>query len=124
MKYRSVLVFSGFFLAACATTSVQPLAKDSFKVVTNAAPACGPQGARNIAFQTAAIEVIRKGGDLFVIAGDSTNYDGWSGVSEQGMVVKMIDRRSAEADNALSARESLGANWQKLVQDGAPTTCT
>ncbi|MGO4917594.1 hypothetical protein [Pseudogemmobacter sp. W21_MBD1_M6] len=124
MKYRSAIVFSALFLAACATTSIQPLTQDSFKVATNAAPACGPQGARNVAFQTAAIEVIRKGGDLFIIAGDSTNYDGWSGVSEQGMVVKMIDRKSGDASNALSAREILGANWQELVQKGAPTTCT
>ncbi len=124
MKYRSAIVLSAVLLAACATTSIQPLTKDSFKVATNAAPACGPQGARNVAFQTAAIEVIRKGGDLFIIAGDSTNYDGWSGVSEQGMVVRMIDRNSSDARNALSARETLGANWQEMVQKGAPTTCT
>ena len=123
MKYRSAIILSAVFLTACATTSIQPLTKDSFKVATNAAPACGAQGARNVAFQTAAIEVIRKGGDLFIIAGDSTNYDGWSGMSEQGMVIRMIDRNSSEARNALSARETLGSNWQELVQKGAPTTC-
>ena len=124
MKYPSAILFSALFLAACATSSIQPMTKTSFKVATNAAPACGPQGARNVAFQTAAVEVIRKGGDLFIVASDSTRYDGWSGNSEQGMVIELIDQKSDKANNALSARETLGANWQEIIQKGAPITCT
>lgn len=111
-------------LAACATTEVQPLTQSSFKVATRAAPACGAAGARNVAFRTAAVEVIRRGHDLFVIKGDTTGYDGWSGVNEQGMVVQLVDPRSRDAKDALSARQTLGADWQTAVQEGAPITCT
>lgn len=111
-------------LAACATTEVQPLTKSSFKVATRAAPACGAAGARNVAFRTAAVEVIRRGHDLFVIKGDTTGYDGWSGVNQQGMVVQLVDPRSRDARDALSARETLGADWQTAVQEGTPITCT
>lgn len=112
------------FVAGCATTSIQPLTKNSFKVATNAAPACGPEGAREVAFKTAAIEVIRRGADLFVIDQDTSDYDGWTGESAQGMVVRLVAPRSAEASNALSARQTLGPNWKQRVQDGAPVTCT
>jgi len=111
-------------LSACATTDVQQLSQTSFKVSTRGAPACGSAGTRNVAFRTAAVEVIRRGHDLFIIQGDTTGYDGWSGINEQGMVVQLIDARSPEAKNALSAKQTLGADWQKLVQEGAPVTCT
>lgn len=111
-------------LAACATTEVQPLTQSSFKVATRAAPACGASGARNVAFRTAAVEVIRRGHDLFVIKGDTTGYDGWSGTNEQGMIVQLVDPRSRDAADALSARQTLGADWQTAVQEGAPITCT
>lgn len=117
-------------LAACAETQIQPMTKDTFKVATHAAPACGPSGARNVAFKSAAIEVIRKGGDKFVILGDQTDsgmqgdiFSGFQQNFSQGMVVKMIPEGSREAANALSARETLGADWQELVAKGTPNTC-
>lgn len=117
-------------VAACAQTQIQPMSKDTFKVATHAAPACGPAGARNVAFKSAAIEVIRKGGDKFLILGDQTDsglqgnfYSGFNQNYSQGMVVKVVAEGSAEARNALSARETLGADWQEVVAKGAPTTC-
>ena len=122
---RTVLAAVGLVgLAACATTEVQPLSQTSFKVATRAAPACGAAGARNVAFRTAAVEVIRRGHDLFVIKGDTTGYDGWSGVNQQGMVVQLVDPRTNEARDALSAKQTLGADWQNVVKEGAPITCT
>jgi len=100
-------------------------------VATSAAPACGPAGARNVAFKTAAVEVIRKGGDKFVIQGDHSDsslqgniFAGFQQNYSQGMVVRMVPEGSPEARNALSARETLGAEWQKIVAKGAPTTCS
>lgn len=123
---RISLAFIAIFalLAGCATTEIQPLTQTSFKVSTRAAPACGAAGARNVAFRTAAVEVIRRGHDLFIISGDSTGYDGWSGTNQQGMIVQLIKPRSANAKNALSARQTLGADWQNIVQEGSPITCT
>ncbi|PWG17542.1 hypothetical protein [Salibaculum griseiflavum] len=118
-------------LGACAETSVQPMSQDTFKVSTNAAPACGPTGARTLAFKAAAIEVIRKGGDRFVIVNDTSDtgmtgdiFTGMYQNYQQGMIVKMIQPGTAEARNALSARETLGANWQEVVAEGVPNTCT
>lgn len=109
--------------AGCAQSTIQPMAKDTFKVATNAAPACGPNGARNVAFKTASIEVIRRGYDKFIVAGDSSNENFWSGDHKQDMVIKVIPENSPEARNALSAREQLGDNWKEAIQKGAPTTC-
>lgn len=121
--FLTVAAFA-LLVSACATTDVQQLTKTSFKVSTRGAPACGPAGTRNVAFRTAAVEVIRRGHDLFIIEGDTTGYDGWSGVNQQGMVVQLIAPNSPDAKNALSARQTLGADWQNVVQKGTPTTCT
>lgn len=124
MKFNSLALVAAFAIAGCAQSTVQQLSQSSFKVSTSAAPACGPQGARNVAFKTAAVEVIRKGGDLFIIEGDDTSFDGWSGVHQQGMVVRLIERGSSRASDALSARQVLGAEWQSIVAEGTPDTCT
>lgn len=124
MKLVVVLSTGALLLVtACAQTSIQPMSKDSFKVATQAAPACGPNGARNVAFKSASVEVIRRGHDKFVLAGDSHNSDFWSGNHKQDMVVRIVPEGSPEATNALSAREQLGDNWQEVVSKGAPTTC-
>ena len=125
MKYRIITSLACITaLVACAQSSIQPMSQDTFKVATTAAPACGPNGARNVAFKTAAVEVIRKGADKFILVGDANNSNFWSGTHDQSMVVRIIPENSPEARNALSARGQLGANWQEIVAEGAPTTCT
>lgn len=124
MKIIPILASTAIlFAAGCAQTTIQPMAKDTFKVATQAAPACGPNGARNVAFKSASIEVIRRGHDKFIIAGDAGNSDFWSGNHKQDMVVKIVPEGSREAANALSAREQLGSNWREALEKGAPTTC-
>jgi len=110
-------------LAGCAQTSIQPMARDTFKIATQAAPACGPNGARNVAFKSAAVEVIRRGHDKFIIVGDNSNENFWTGDHKQDMIVKVIPENSPEARNSLSAREQLGATWQEAYAKGAPVTC-
>ena len=125
MKFRTLVPIVAFIaMSACAQSSIQPMSQDTFKVATTAAPACGPNGARNVAFKTASVEVIRRGGDKFILVGDANNSNFWSGSHEQSMVVKIIAENSPEARNALSARGQLGADWQAIVSSGAPTTCT
>ena len=132
MRFVSLMPMAaaGFVLAACAQTDIQPMSQDTFKVATHAAPACGPAGARNVAFKTAAIEVIRKGGDRFVILGDQSDsaltgnvFSGFQQNFSQGMIVRMIADNAPEARNALSARATLGDDWQQVVAKGVPTTC-
>ncbi|TNJ40466.1 hypothetical protein FGE21_17770 [Phaeobacter sp. B1627] len=110
-------------LAACAQSNIQPMSKDTFKISTVAAPVCGPSGARNVALKIAAIEVIRRGGDKFVLTGGASQTDLWRGTHNQSMVVKVIPEGSSEARNALSARNQLGDNWEEFIAKGTPTTC-
>lgn len=124
MKLKAILSMAcAALVAACAQTTIQPMSKDTFKVATQAAPACGPNGARNVAFKSASVEVIRRGHDKFILAGDANESDFWSGNHKQDMVVRIIPDGSPEAANALSAREQLGDNWREAVEKGAPTTC-
>ena len=107
----------------CATSAIQPMSKDTFKVATNAESACGPNGARNVAFKTAAVEVLRRGGDKFIIVGDQSDSEFWTGSYKQDMVIKMIADGAPDASNALSAKEQLGPGWQEIMAKGAPVTC-
>lgn len=113
-------------LGACATTDVQPLDQRTFKVATTAAPACGPSGARRVANQVAAIEVIRRGGDKFVfLTSEEANfYTGYGNTSfQQGLIVRLVSDRDPQARNALSARGILGPDWPRIVEKGVPMTC-
>lgn len=123
-------------LAGCAQTDIQPLTRTSFKVATSAAPACGPSGARRVANQAAAIEVINRGGDRFVFVGDQSGsrmtgmtYNAYTGFEtynthDQAMVVQMVQKGDGNYNDALSAREILGPEWQQKVSDGIPDTCS
>lgn len=126
----------GILLAGCAQTSIQPLTQSSFKVATEAAPACGAAGAREVAFKSAAIEVIKRGGDKFIIVGDQYGsrvtggqYFGYGAFQTysnnmQDMVVQMMNPGDPNYNIALSARQALGADWREIVAKGIPQTCS
>lgn len=98
-SFLTAVAMSMSLLAACATTDIQPLTATSFLVSTEAAPACGRTGARRVANQVAAIEVIKRGGDKFIFVDQDTDsrvtgatYNGWGNWStynsnEQSLVV-------------------------------------
>lgn len=132
------LLISGVLLliSACAQTSVQPLSQDTFKIATTAAPACGAQGARDVAFKAAAIEVIKQGRDRFIVLGDQSGsqitggtfnpYGGYTvySANNQDMIIKTLTQSDREYDNGLSARTILGPDWQMVVAEGIGNTCT
>lgn len=136
MRTSCLAVVVALLVAGCAETSIQPLTQTSFKVATQAAPACGAQGARDVAFKSAAIEVIKRGGDRFIIVGDQSGsritggsfnaYGGFQTYSSnlQDMVVQMVPKTDPQYGNALSARQTLGADWQAIVSKGTIQTCT
>jgi len=123
-------------LAGCAETDIQPMTKTSFMVATEAAPACGRSGAREVANKAAAIEVIRRGGDRFIFVDGRTGsrltgatYNPYVGIqtyntNEQNLVVQMTPPGHPQRANALSARQILGPNWETAVAEGVPNTCT
>jgi len=95
-------------------------------VASTTAPICGRSGATKITSKVAAIEVIKRGGDRFIIdtAHTSSEYSG--GImprAKQGITVEIIDKDHAAFDDALSAREVLGEKWEKQVRKGKPSTC-
>lgn len=122
-------------LAGCATTTIQPLTQTSFNVTTTTGDFCGEQGAQTVANRAAAIEVIRRGGDLFVIdSADSGNrlagatFTAFAGLqtyqeTRQELTVRMVDPDGPNAANALSARGLLGTGWEQAVAEGVPRTC-
>lgn len=123
-------------LSGCASTDVQPLTATSFAISTTAAPACGASGARRVANQAAAIEVIKRGGDRFVFVSQNANSQ-VSGVSvnpyaglqvyrsnNQGLVVQTVAKGQPGYSNSLSARQILGPDWEGIVAQGTPATCT
>ena len=138
MKVSKLVIGSLFavVLAGCAQTDVQPISKTSFMVATTAAPACGRSGARKVANQAAAIEVIKRGGDRFLFVDQSTGsritgmsytgYGGWNtyNSNEQNLVVQMVSRGQKGYSDSLSAKEVLGPDWQEMVASGTPQTCT
>ena len=107
-----------------------------FKVATSAAQVCGSSGARLVANQAAAIQVVRMGGDRFIFVSDQGGtelqgiyYDQYSGFqtinrNNQSMVVQMISKGQPNYNDALSAREILGPDWQEKAAKGIPLTCT
>lgn len=117
MRLTALAVVVGLALSACAATDVQPLSASSFKVVSRTAGACGRSGARKMANQIAAVEVIKRGGDKFVFVSDQ------AGRQEQSLVVQMLRLGDAGYSDALSARSVLGSNWQEIVSKGIPNTC-
>lgn len=134
---NKLLIFGIFAaISACAQTSVQPLSQNTFKIATTAAPACGAQGARQVAFKAAAIEVIKQGGDRFIILGDQAGsqvtggtfnpYGGYTVFSSnnQDMIVRILSQSDVEYSNGLSARTILGPDWQAIVSEGIGNTCT
>lgn len=129
------IAVSLFFVAGCVETSVQPLTKSSFKVSTEAEDMCGAKGTRAIAFREAAIEVIRRGADHFIVVGDQsgsaitggmfTTYGGFQtyGTNTQDMVVQIVQKGDPRYKDALSARQTLGPDWQEIVAKGSSDTC-
>ena len=130
-----VLVGSLFFVVGCVETSVQPLSQSSFKISTEAEDMCGAKGTREIAFREAAIEVIKRGADRFIVVGDQsrseitggmfTTYGGFDtyGTNTQDMVIKMLNKGDPGFNDALSARQTLGSDWQAIVAKGSPDSC-
>jgi hypothetical protein len=76
MKWVTILLLgAGTSLSACASSDVTPIAQDSVLVSTNAAPACGRQGARKVAIAQASIETLKRGYDRFIVVGANASSD-------------------------------------------------
>jgi predicted oxidoreductase len=104
-------------------------------VATEAEDLCGTKGTREIAFRTAAIEVIKRGADRFIIVADQSkssitgaDFTAFGGLNVyssnfQDMVVQIIKKGDPRFNDSLSARQTLGPDWQAIVAKGNPDNC-
>ena len=91
---RLAVVATALTLCACAQSSTMPMTADTFQLLTSAAPVCGRWG--------------------YPIIGGKHN---------QALVVRMFKDGDPRGANAISARGTLGRDWQEAVKEGATTTC-
>jgi hypothetical protein len=59
-------------LSACASSSVMDVNSNTIMISTSAAPACGAQGAQQVALRRAAIEALQRGYDKYIILDSRT----------------------------------------------------
>jgi len=126
------------FLTGCAFTDVQPLTATSFRISTEGAPVCAASATRNVAFQAGAIEVIKRGGDRFIVAGNQSGQSAGGAIynpyvgggivtpmsrTNEDVIIQMLSPGDPGYDNGLSARQVLGADWEAIVAEGTPNTC-
>ncbi len=116
-------------LSACAQTSVQTMSADTFQVSATTAPACGRAGAADVTSKLAAIQVIRMGGDRYILLNSQTGSEWGGGLvvpmqrAQQSVVVRVLQPNDPQYNNGLSARQVLGNNWAQIVADGNPNFC-
>lgn len=117
------------FAIGCAQTSVTPLARNQVMIHVNAAPVCGPDGASNVGFRTAAAQTLRNGFERFqVFAGDQDSNVMVINrpLSQGGTIVTgrhSINLRVVMANpgdpmyaDGLDARQVLGDDWESYLE--------
>lgn len=122
--FRKIFIASACasYLAACATASVIQVAQDSLIVQIKAGTDCGPHAALQLAQKQAAVETIRAGFDRYIVVG-SDSQGGRGELQGQTLTIKMFKEGDKASENALSAREILGTNWQEQIKAKDVLTC-
>lgn len=67
MLKQTILAITALAVVGCASSSVMDVASDTIVISTSAAPACGAQGAQQVAVKRAAIETLHRGFDRYII---------------------------------------------------------
>lgn len=130
MKHLAFSAALFFTASGCAFNSVQQMSSDTFQVAVTSAPICGRAGAARVSEKIAAIEVIKRGQDRFLIssAQSDSEFGGFfAGVplarGQQSIIVKTPGVDDPDYARALSARQILGPDWEEIVEKGRPGTC-
>jgi hypothetical protein len=74
-RHAVVALMGVFAISGCVSSDVTPIAQDTVLVSTNAAPACGRQGARKVAIMQASVETLKRGYDRFIVVGSDAHSD-------------------------------------------------
>jgi hypothetical protein len=138
-------------LAACASTTVTPLAPNQLLIQTSTDLPCGDASTKKIATEMAAVETLRRGFDRFAVKptktedtmytyaqtnalktakainadpiGRSIMQASISDAYDESLIVSMFRPGDAGYKMATDARTVLGPKWQKAVANGK-ASCT
>lgn len=111
-------------ITSCAQTQAIRMSGDTMMIQTSGAAACGVQGSMKVAEKMAAIETLRAGYERYQILTGGTQNSGstfMNGTNDVALNVKMFKKGEHGYKNAISAKEVLGPDWQKLVASGVNT---
>ncbi|MYF08594.1 MAG: hypothetical protein F4233_12045 [Rhodospirillaceae bacterium] len=119
-------------LLGCAKTSVVPLSANEVRIVVDADDECGATGAQEVALERAAIEVLRRGYDRFVVVsvdGRSTATSifgayglfGVASTHHNAARIQMFRNGEGGFEKAIDARKILGNEWQKKIKEETST---
>src|SRR5262249_16409104 len=106
-------------LAACARGEAVRVSANTLYIRTSAAPVCRGAGTLRVSQEVAAIETIRAGFDRYTIT--SGGLVSGARAQEEGFIVVLYRDSDSNAQQAISAREILGADWQNKVKQGVST---
>lgn len=119
------LSFAATILVGCVESSVVDISKTEFVISSDTE--CGKTAAASITSKLAAIEVIRRGYDRYVVTSLTNTsqlysiplqYGGVYSTNGSDLRVKMVAKGERGYTNALDARSVLGSNWRELVETG------
>lgn len=133
---KHFIIILPILLAACTSTSTTRLNQNELLITTSADSDCMTAGAFAVASKMAAVETIRHGFERYEILGSSRNSDPNMiyipsnddstfagdfldfGSYDASLRVRMFNTGDAGYRQALDARQQLGPEWEKLVENG------
>lgn len=133
---RHFIIALPLILAACTSTSTTRLNQNELLITTSADSDCMTAGAMAVASKMAAVETIRHGFERYTILGSSRNSDPNMiyipsddesifagdfldfGSYDASLRVRMFNPGDPGYRQGLDAREQLGPEWPKLVENG------
>lgn len=127
-----VLVISALEFG-CAKSSTISLSQNTAKIAISAPRGCGAEGAKRTALKKAAIKTIKAGFDKFAVLETTqqnnvlnknrlptqeTSNSRPSGGEfyKHQITIRMFSNEDIAGENAISAKNLLGPNWQERVQ--------
>lgn len=132
-------------LAGCVQSTATRTSANTVMIDTGAAPICGAGGAARVSAKMAAVETLRNGYERYMITGAQTANNvtssqmpgTWqatgsmvtytpgativSGTHDRTLMVHMLRRGDPGYENALDAKDALGAEWAVAVREGVKT---
>lgn len=132
MKFLFARTLSALLiLSGCARveTGVIPLSANESQVLVNAPSRCGLIGAQKAALHQSAIATIKSEFDRFIIKSIQGNTKTIGDPADevnrhvQSLVIAMFHKGDPAGAGGIDARNTLGPDWQAIVEKGGLNEC-